>query len=592
MSYGDVANSMTTTNLTELKRRLQSYLLLKQPAKIAEMYRAIVEKDPDFCLLPGTQFDMGRLLEQSGSPDLALRAYETLMAKHPRAPISSLAQLQAARICATLPGQDERGRHYVETFLRSSPADTEREEALKLMTSFGGERATFLPRPEAHQSMTPASGQQMPPPPSPPPSVAPYQPPQGGAGSRPDAGVKSNSQALPSLSSAPGEIHLNLDKIQQSFDVSASDQSSNLSFDDEKSEVAGHDIVFEYSQDKSDAFEFSRPRDHFDDAVAELGDEPAVQLNQAGNDSYPGLNDQTPPTGVPLNAAYRPVSSSGIPVPPETAGSPPSAPPDRPQTSSQFLRRADELQQQYDDLRRQNELVRQARHAAAGDEKFAIALPLHRPIHPKRIAHLLAPYLERTPQQILEIMKNGKGIIFDNLDISSFQDLVKITRPVSPDLLFVQISSKLQFNPPIDVLRLELANVGGRAISQDRDVPFHWGEALLVGVGRVYLDELRRAGKNVLDIFLTRENLHLRIWDATFHYKASGCDYDPLGDRNFIGLVSRLSQTAPGHIRFSPTVLRMLERNESMPQRFESVNSYDRYNRWLLFNYYGKRVKI
>jgi hypothetical protein len=219
-------------------------------------------------------------------------------------------------------------------------------------------------------------------------------------------------------------------------------------------------------------------------------------------------------------------------------------------------------------------------------------LPIERKIHPKRIARLLAPYLQRSPQRVLDIMKNGKGLLFENLSLNVLQDLVKITRPVSPELIYVQITPRVTFASPIEVIRLSIDEVGGKAISKNRVIEFDWNDVMLVSCGRIYLDEMRRAGKNVADIFLTRDSIHLRFWDATFNYKASAIPYDPLGERNFANLISFLGESAPESVMFAPTAHELLESDEFIPQRFESLNSYDRYTRWLLYSYYARRVKV
>ncbi|GAB4317290.1 MAG: hypothetical protein Kow0059_10260 [Candidatus Sumerlaeia bacterium] len=569
--------------LPELKQQLQRFLLEQRPAEIASVYRKIIAREPDFCLVPGVQFDLGRCLERAGFPGLALDAFSKLIARYPDAPISTLALLPAARLCAFLPGEAQRGQSYLDRFLQTNPPEVENNEARRLLAALRGEQPlnppspipkdaeeppsippralSRRPAPSHKDASAPAvrSSSPLPPPAAPPPAIPPATPVGRASGSKSDSDVLLKEPEI----APPGApmVHLNLEELQHAL-APTPPVSRHPFIDELESEVSGHEMFFDLFQEQEEDSDLP----------------PSPPAPRASQQSLQ-LSDVVIEWEAPPNAnADAPAS--------------PGSQQRRPQSPSQFLRHAEQLQQQHKQRRRMEHLDRLERVAAAAEKSFAIILPLHRPIHPRRLARLLAPYLDRTPQRVLDIMKNGKGLLFENLNLSLFQDLVKITRPLSPELVYVQIPPSLRFNPPFDVIRLDIQPGRIEVVCRDRRLEFPWEDVLLVGCGRVYLDDLRRSGKNVLDLYVRRGQTHLRLWDATFQYKASGFPYDPLSDRNFASLLARIAGAAPSDVRFSPTAMRMLGSGDSTPQRFESLNSYDRYNRWLLYTFYAVKVKI
>lgn len=114
--------------LSARAKELKQALFVRDHTKVAELYWAIVQEDPDYLFKEPVQYELARLLEHNGHLGPAYDAYAGLLEHQPENKMYPAALRGAARTAKRL-GHRKESRAYLERFLADNPRADGVEEA-------------------------------------------------------------------------------------------------------------------------------------------------------------------------------------------------------------------------------------------------------------------------------------------------------------------------------------------------------------------------------------------------------------------------------------------------------------------------------
>jgi len=222
---------------------------------------------------------------------------------------------------------------------------------------------------------------------------------------------------------------------------------------------------------------------------------------------------------------------------------------------------------------------------------YTVMLAFGRRIHFTKTINLCSEFLGITKEEAERRIRFGKGILFENVDAATARDLQAQFTNISQGVRIVRENVLAQIPEPQEVLVWLFSRRHFQVTTNHEKLVLPWDNIRLAVAGGVRLHETGHSHKKALDMILSEPHIRLRVWDATFNYRASGVPFDSLGEVNFLNLIKVLVRFIK-KAHFSPTLKEMIDMNLADPRHFESLEEFENYTRWLYLTFYGEPLRL
>lgn len=595
----------------KLKEQLQREILMRNGLQAAKLWQALHEADPHFVFPPSIQFDLSRILVSGGHPNEAISSFHLLLKRHPDAPISQAARLEAARLCAPLPDHRSFALECLEAFLASSPTDSQAGEARQLLDQIqlAGEGAKAHPSVMMPSAAAPPVSalsaenkilsEETPPvvqdgaaaPPSP---ASPVKSLKAVATSPPEALALLPPTPTPPAPFAPvAVVSSTASQPAADAEVSPKPGMPTPSFSAPSNLVGSPFFPFPAPPEKESvpalAPEIPAPP-AFSDL---LGQSLKLPPDQPG-----GLLDLLSPAPVPeivpsaLSAAMPAVLPPALPVapppPPAVEKKASAEEPQRPPTEE--FDRGTRILEMEKFRREQEEREKTLQYQKLlMDSRFSVLFPPGKRIHFEETCDLVGRFLEIEPNLARRKLRSGKGIVLSDLSYDEMRDFYRMLLDISQQFVFVRQSEDTLSDPVEEILAARREENGIRVTTQRAQFRVEWEKVFLLSAGKIR--ESRQAARplGLADLYVREPHRrHLRILDTTFSYRSWGISTTPTSEplRELLLDWKKLFPKAVA----SHTIEMLAKSDDAALQVFESIVEYEQYNRWLLLSHFGDRV--
>ncbi len=310
----------------------------------------------------------------------------------------------------------------------------------------------------------------------------------------------------------------------------------------------------------------------------DLGDDKAQQADKTSLPAEEGKQDATP------EKEHKPqtVSDRQLNLPEELAQYEPPVLPGEP---------ADQLQESPPTAVRAEPIPHQQSLAEQElqTRQFSLVLPLGELVKGQVLIDFLAEHLNVDMLAAERRIVLGKGILLRDLSYDAARELQTRFRQAGQKVLVVTQHPGLQFGPPQEIFSIGLSASILEVLTSVERIPVPREQVILIGCGGVRLAHGVLMAKNVMDFFCQNPQYHFRIWETTFNFKSVPFVSGALGEENFLNLATCLAKELP-RAKGTPQLIAMIEKRLLSPQVFESMEEYDNYNQWVLWNHYGEKV--
>jgi hypothetical protein len=222
---------------------------------------------------------------------------------------------------------------------------------------------------------------------------------------------------------------------------------------------------------------------------------------------------------------------------------------------------------------------------------YTVMLAFGRRIHFTKTISLCSEFLGITKKEAERRIRFGKGILFENVDAAAARDLQVQFTKISQGVRIVRENALARIPEPQEVLVWLFSRRHFQVTTNHEKLVLPWDNIQLAVAGGVRLHETGHSHKKVLDMILSEPNIRLRVWDATFNYRASGVPFASLGEANFLNLIKILVRFIK-KAHFSPTLKEMIDMNLADPRHFENMEEFENYTRWLYLTFYGEPLRL
>lgn len=222
---------------------------------------------------------------------------------------------------------------------------------------------------------------------------------------------------------------------------------------------------------------------------------------------------------------------------------------------------------------------------------YTVMLAFGRRIHFTKTISLCSEFLGITKEEAERRIRFGKGILFENVDAATARDLQEQFINISQGVRIVRENALARIPEPQEVLVWLFSRRHFQVTTNHEKLVLPWENIRLAVAGGVRLHKTGYSHKKVLDMILSEPHIRLRVWDATFNYRASGVPFDSLGEANFLNLIKILVRFIK-KAHFSPTLKEMIDMNLADPRHFESLDEFENYARWLYLTFYGEPLRL
>jgi len=222
---------------------------------------------------------------------------------------------------------------------------------------------------------------------------------------------------------------------------------------------------------------------------------------------------------------------------------------------------------------------------------YKIMLSYGRRIHFRRTIALCSEFLGIAPEVAERRIRYGKGILFEHLDKDTVRDLHRRFLGISQGIRIVKENKSSRIPDPKEVQVWLFSGRHFQVHTEKEKIVLPWKGIRVFCTGNIRLHPSGESYKKVLDAILGNPFVHLRIWDTTFNYKSSGISRESVKDTNFLKLLKTLTRFTK-NVRFSPTIKEMLDGNQKEPKRFQSLEEFNNYTRWVYLTFFGEPLRL
>ena len=221
--------------------------------------------------------------------------------------------------------------------------------------------------------------------------------------------------------------------------------------------------------------------------------------------------------------------------------------------------------------------------------QFSLILPLGGLVKRRVLIDLLAEHLDIDTLAAERRIVLGKGILLRDLGYDAARKLQTRFRQAGQKVLVVTQHPGLEFGPPQEIFAIGLSGSTLEVLTSEERIRVPREQMILIGCGGVRLAPGVLTSKNVMDLFCQNPQYYFRIWETTFNFRSVPFASGALGEENFLNLATCLVKELP-RAKGTPQLIVMIEKRLLSPQVFESMEEYDHYNQWVLWNHYGEKV--
>ncbi len=221
--------------------------------------------------------------------------------------------------------------------------------------------------------------------------------------------------------------------------------------------------------------------------------------------------------------------------------------------------------------------------------QFSLILPLGELVKRQVLIDFLAEHLNVDTLAAERRIVVGKGILLRDLGYGAARELQTRFRQAGQDVLIVAQHAGLEFGPPQEIFAIGLSGSTLEVLTSEERIRVPREQVILIGCGGVRLAPGLLTSKNVMDLFCQNPQYHFRIWETTFNFRSVPFASGALGEENFLNLATCLVKELP-RAKGTLQLIAMIEKRLLSPQVFESLEEYDHYNQWVLWNHYGEKV--
>lgn len=222
-------------------------------------------------------------------------------------------------------------------------------------------------------------------------------------------------------------------------------------------------------------------------------------------------------------------------------------------------------------------------------QQFSLILPLGGVIKRRVLIDLLAEHLNVDTLVAERRIVLGKGILLRDLGYDEARALQTRFRKGGQEVAIVTQRPELEFGPPLEIFAIGLSGAILEVMTSGERIQVLREHVVLIGCGGVRLAPGVLMPKNVMDLFCQDPQYRFRIWETTFNFKSAPFASGVPGEESFFNLATGLATKLP-RAKGTPQLIAMIENHLLSPQIFESLEEYDHYNQWVLWNYYGEKV--
>jgi hypothetical protein len=338
-------------------------------------------------------------------------------------------------------------------------------------------------------------------------------------------------------------------------------------------------------QDKTGANKSNKEEEWFSEMVddknvehQDLGDDKAQQADETSLPAEAEKQDATPEK----ERKPRSVADRQLKLPDELAQyAPPilpSEPADQPQESALTAVPVEPIPQR----QALSEQERQTR-------QFSLILPMGELVKRWVLIDFLAEHLNVGTLAAERRIVLGKGILLRDLGYDAARKLQARFRQAGQEVLVVAQHPGLEFGPPQEIFAIGLSGSTLEVLTSVERIRVPREQVILIGCGGVRMAPGVLTSKNVIDLFCQNPQYHFRIWETTFNFKSVPFASGALGEENFLNLATCLVKELP-RAKGTPQLIVVIGKRLLSPQVFESLEEYDHYNQWVLWNHYGEKV--
>ncbi len=221
--------------------------------------------------------------------------------------------------------------------------------------------------------------------------------------------------------------------------------------------------------------------------------------------------------------------------------------------------------------------------------QFSLILPLGGLVKRRVLIDFLAEHLDVDTLAAERRIVLGKGMLLRDLGYDAARKLQIQFRQAGQEVMVVAQHPGLEFGPPQEIFAIGLSGSTLEVLTSEERIRVPREQMILIGCGGVRLAPGVLTSKNVMDLFCQNPQYHFRIWESTFNFRSVPFASGALGEENFLNLATCLLKELP-RAKGTPHLIVMTEKRLLSPQVFESMEEYDHYNQWVLWNHYGEKV--